>query len=263
MTETADAAPLELPPAPRRVTPRVAKRAWGEAPVRFWWKSAAGVAIVAAVVGWGLVSNELRYRGLMTRGTPIKAAIVEVRGTSRAGYAVPRDDAVEVKLRARLPDGNVLDFQALLEPGSGYAKVGDELPIRVDPQNPRRWAEQREVLPWWRIVAVPALMLLPIALLLLGVAAWRRLRVLRVWRDGARARGVVTEVRHSATAPRSRVIRYTIADGPDRRVFKMLYPTRAGVPAPGDVLNLIVDADRPADSIVAELYAEPQARAGG
>jgi hypothetical protein len=93
--------------------------------------------------------------------------------------------------------------------------------------------------------------------IILAIAGWRRRGVLRTWRDGIRAAGVVVDIKHSAAAPRSRLVRFTFAEGPDRRVLTALYPAGAALPRPGDPLVLLVPLDRPDDAIVADLYARP------
>ena len=54
----------------------------------------------------------------------------------------------------------------------------------------------------------------------------------------------------------SRTLYFTLASAFDKRIFKTLYPTRAGVPQPGDVLHMVALHDRPQRAIVAELYNE-------
>jgi protocatechuate 3,4-dioxygenase beta subunit len=62
-------------------------------------------------------------------------------------------------------------------------------------------------------------------------------------------------LRHrAALAPRSRVCRYTITDGDDRRVFTTLYPTRYGIPERGNVLDMLILPDQPERGIVADFY---------
>jgi hypothetical protein len=55
-------------------------------------------------------------------------------------------------------------------------------------------------------------------------------------------------------APRSRICRYTIIDGDDRRVFPTLYPTRHGEPQRGELLDMILLHDQPGRAIVADFY---------
>lgn len=253
MTQTLSYKPA-LPSAPRQVTHRAARRAWAELPVQMWWKCAAAVLVVAAVVGYDASAGRMRDSALMTRGIPVKATLVEVKQTTRAGFAVVRDDNVPVKLLWRNPDGTDRKVDVVLPPAPGYAKVGEELDIRVDPNDPTRWGEVKELLPWWRVLAVPLILLLPIALLLAALAWWQRRRVLEVWRDGRRADGVVVDSKHAAMSLRSRICRFTYADGRDRRVFKMLYPTRHGVLRKGDPIELIALPDAPHRAVAAELY---------
>jgi hypothetical protein len=259
MTETipTEPPPPTLPEAPRRITRRASRRAWGEAPVRFWWKCAIVVAVVTIYISVYHIHNALRERKLRHEGVPIVATIVEVNGTPRANFAVLRDDNVRVKVSGVLPDGRKLENVPLvLPPAESYAKVGEPLKLVVDPADPEhRWAEaSEEILPWWRVLAVTLFLLLPVILILLALAEWRRRQMLAVWRDGREVDAVVVSSKHSATAPMSRMLYFTIVNGFDKRIFKTLYPTRAGLPRPGDVLHMVALHDRPQRAIVAELY---------
>jgi hypothetical protein len=252
--------PPALPATPRPITPRAARRAWGEAPVRFWWKSALVVALVTLYIAAFHVQSALRQRRLMRAGTPLMATITEVNGTPRANFTVVRDDEVHVKVTGTLPDGKELKDLPLALPASPgrYAKVGAELKLMVDPSDPEhRWAEETdEILPWWRVLAVPLFLLLPVMLILMALAEWRRRQMLAVWREGQALEAVVVSSKHAATAPMSRIVQFTPAHGSDKRVFKTLYPTRAGTPVPGDLLHMIALPNQPQRAIVARLYQE-------
>jgi hypothetical protein len=78
--------------------------------------------------------------------------------------------------------------------------------------------------------------------------------VLRTWRDGEAAEAVALETRQSATAPMSRLLRFTVADSP--RVFTLLYPNRAAVPASGETFSIVHPPKRPDRAIAASLYVE-------
>ena len=71
MTETIPTKPPPptLPEAPRRITRRASRRAWGEAPVRFWWKCAIVVARRKNVL-------RLPNDGVEGGGTTAKAQVV-------------------------------------------------------------------------------------------------------------------------------------------------------------------------------------------
>jgi hypothetical protein len=247
---------LVIPKLPRKVTRRAKRRAWAEMGVEFWWKSAIVIALVAVFVGFFAARDALKLEELIVNGIPVKATLVEVKSTSRPGYAVLRDDDVAVKLRWTANDGRVNEIRAVLPPAQGFARVGESMIIRVDPKNSENWTELSDILPWWRILTIPLLLMLPISIFLFGIAMWMRWRKLQIWRWGRPVEGLVVGTRNASTSPRSRIVRYTFAEGSDKRVFQMLYPMRAGIPAEGDPLQLIVHPRQPERSIAAALYAE-------
>ena len=100
--------------------------------------------------------------------------------------------------------------------------------------------------------------MLPIALLLLAIALLQRMRVLRVWRDGKLCRAIVVDLKNVSTAPRSRLIRYTLVEGSDNRIFKLLLPVRAGLPRDGELIDVLALLDTPGRAIAAKLYADSQ-----
>ena len=260
MTETT-APQLVLPQIPRRVTPRAARRAWAEAPVQFWWKSAIVIAAVAIGVGAGAAWKAVRERWLLENGLEVNAKIIAVRGITRLGYALPRDDNIPVTLRWTKPDGVENLVETSLPMGKGYAKVGEDLPIRVDPDDASNWVEVTDILPWWRVLTIPLLMMLPISILLMAIALIKRWGVLKVWRVGHETDGVVVDLRNASTAPRSRVVRYTVPTSTDKRIFRMLYPIGPGLPQKGETFRLLALRDKPKHAIAAALFADPPGQA--
>ena len=95
-------------------------------------------------------------------------------------------------------------------------------------------------------------LLLPVVALLVIVAFVRRAAVLRVWRNEPSAEAVVVDVKNSAIAPRSRILRLTLKG--DTRVFTTLYPLRAGVPAVGESIWVVAPPAKPNKGVVANLY---------
>jgi hypothetical protein len=242
-----------VPAVPREVTRRAARRAWAELPVQLWWKSALLVLIITGVVAADVAADALHHRRLIRTGTPVQAKLIEVAQTSRAGFAVIRTDTVPVKLQWTNPtDGKTQTVTAVLPPGPGYAKVNELLDIRVSPDDPADWIEATGENPWARMWIT--FMLVPVAVLLFALSWWQRRRVLEVWRNGKRADGIVVSCTHAAMSPASRICRFTYADGRDRRVFKLLYPSRRGVPKKGDTLPLVALQDAPHRAVAAELY---------
>src|SRR5262245_58918431 len=142
-----------------------------------------------------------------------------------------------------------------LEPKAGsFAKVGEELPIRIDPSDLSRWTELTMPQPWSKELRM-VYVLAGLFVLMLLLTMWRRRGVLRVWRDDPLTPAVVVETRHTAIAPASRLVRFTFSEGDDRRVHATLMPARAGVPVAGETFWLICSPDNPSRAIVAELYA--------
>jgi hypothetical protein len=244
-----------LPPVPRPITARAASRAWAEQSVQMWWKSALAVAIVMAGVTAMQLRDHLRRKNLLEHGLPVKATVIELDGRkiSTGSFQPMRDVELPVKLRGTLPDGRPFEFDGNLPTAEGKAQLGADLDLRVDPQDHSRWIEVGKQRPLTQTL-MAVYLLLPVVFLLLALAWWRRNGVLKVWENGRLREAVVVDCRHSPLAPRSRVCRYTLADGEDRRVFQTLYPTRLGVPQRGDVLHMLVLHDQPGRAVVADLY---------
>src|SRR5205814_1709119 len=92
---------------PRAVTPRAARRSWGELPVRFWWMCAAALAVVMLVFAILRILEAQRDRDLVKHGVEVQARILTING---GGGMVLRMSKVKVKLRGRMPDGREVDF---------------------------------------------------------------------------------------------------------------------------------------------------------
>ena len=245
-------APL-LPPRPRPITSLVARRAWGDIHVRFWWLSALAVTGIIAYFTIGQVREALRDREVILHGMSVQATILKAGERDIRGHAVLRDTAHSVVLEAKMPEGNYREFRGTVGPGPGYLKVGETLDIRVDRNNPDVWTDRQEVTPWSRQLTITFIFLPVIAALLLGAVVARR-RLLKVWRNGMPAEGTVVDLRHSAWAPFSRVVRYSLAESRDRRIFSALAPTRFA-PAKGQTVHLLAPADGSSKpTLLARLY---------
>lgn len=256
MTETS-ASQLLIPPTPRAVTRKVFWRSWAEAPVQIWWKSALLVVVVMAFVTFSQVKGYLHDKHLLETGTAIKAQIVELNDRKIAnkggGYKPSRDVENYAKLEGKLPDGQQFVWQGMLPKADGFAELGGMLAIRVDPHDLSQWVEQSEQKELWHpFMAV--FLLAPIVLVLLAYAQWKRMGVVRVWKEGKVRDGYVVDTKHSAMAPRSRILRYNVPDVFDKRVFRMLYPAKYGAFEEGAILTMLVLPDQPGRAIVADFY---------
>src|SRR5688500_12199482 len=260
LTEQADVLvpPPQLHIVPRALTPRARRRSWNELPVRIWVILAVAVTFITA---YFTVSTYLggRYgRWLITNGVPVSAELHRVQGTLDRRQVFRRSDRLQVELNYDVPGHpRVMYAEGALTPLRDQVpvqqvRVGDRVPVRVDPNRPRVWTDLTEPLPWLAEFTI-VLFLLPLLALLAAVALWRRWQVLGVWRKGTVAPAVVVAQKHTAVAPRSRLLRFTLADGTDRRVWSTLVPARLA-PAPGESMWVIFPPGNPARAIVADLY---------
>ena len=245
--------PQELVPPPRQVTARGARRAWGDRRVKFWWVCAVAIAVIAAMIAGERVWATLRERDLIRNGAAVTATVIGMQRSMRVGYTLPRTDSLDVKLKAQLPDGREVLLEGTLPRDSGVVRIGMPLEIRLDPLNPTRWTDRTEMLDWGTELIIP-ISLVPLILVLLGTAIWQRQRVLNVWRHGSPVQGIVHELKHTAMAPLSRLVRYSIA-GPDgKRIFSTFIPSSAGIPAVGETIHLLALSDRADRTVVTKLY---------
>lgn len=240
---------------PRPVTSTGSRRAWGDLRVRFWWLCALALTVAMLLIGSSRVTANFRERDLIQTGIKVTATVVGMDGSTRVGWTQPRSDSHEVRLRARMPDGQTATLTGTLAPGPGVLKIGSELEIKLDPNQPSRWTDRTEPLSWPAELVIP-LSLLPIVILLLAIAMFRRSQVLHVWRHGQPIQAIVHDIRHSAMAPRSRLVRYTIPELADHRIFSTLIPTNTGIPHEGETLDIIAIPNAPQRSVVANLYAQ-------
>lgn len=252
-----------LPPAPlttipREITLRASRRSWNELPVRIWVILALAVALITTFFS---VTKYLagRYeRWLIAEGAPLKADVMWINGTQDKRMEFKRTDRLQAQLGYTPPAGQRLNFvpgwlaQLPDQKPEPVIHVGDQVPIRVDPGNPTVWTDRTQPKPWLVDFTI-VMLLLPLLVLLGLLALFRRMRVLNIWRKGEIGAGVVVDLKQTAIAPLSRVVRFTLADGSDRRVFSTLHPAKEA-PKPGDLMWLLFPPGKPARAIVASLY---------
>ena len=68
--------------------------------------------------------------------------------------------------------------------------------------------------------------------------------------------GTVVDLKQSPIAPHSRVVRFTLNDGDDRRIGSTFFPLIAGELQKGDELLFIVSPTNRTRAIAAELYED-------
>src|SRR5205814_8025297 len=92
---------------------------------------------------------------------------------------------------------------------------GMKIPLYVDPNDPSHWTDRIEIS--WLEDTMVALLLMPTVLLFLAIAFINRMGVLKAWKTGPAIRASVVEIKHSASAPLSRILRMVLANYHDQR----------------------------------------------
>ena len=250
--------PAELSHTPRDVSPRAARRSWNELPVRIWLILAITVAFITLYFTVSKYISGRYERWLITQGLLVDAELNRIQGTREKAQAFKRTDRLFVELNYDVPGRPRMMYvpgwlsQLPDQRPVPLVRVGETIPVRVDANNPTVWTDRTQPLPWIAEFAIVVL-LLPLLIVLGLVALLRRRQVLNVWRQGEAAAAVVVDHKQSATAPFSRVIRFTFADGRDRRVWSTLHPAK-GAPQPGETMWVIFPPGKPGRAVVASLY---------
>jgi hypothetical protein len=242
----------QIAPAPRPITAKARRRSWAEMPVRVWLILTITVAVVTIYFTINRVHEAMQDRWLILHGTDVNAKFTMVNGDPFPKRR-PRNETMQATIEYTINGTTYTpDFSLEAKPGA-FAMVGTIFPIKIDPNDPTQWREVTEPKPWAQELTTLGF-LVPLLALLLAVTILRRRGMLKVWRDGSLLSGEVVEIRQSAIAPRSRIARFILRDGEDRRVWATLVPTSAGIPAKGETIWLIALPNRLGRSIMARLY---------
>jgi hypothetical protein len=226
-------------------------------PVRIWCVMAIVLLVVIIYFTISQILAGAAERAMILNGIPVTADIVQLSGTTNPDAAFHRNEPLATKLRYMLPGEDKPRLESgqlsILSDHESVIHPGDQIALRVDRNDPDHWTDRTEPRSWFVELSVVAI-LLPMVVLLLVIAALQRARILRIWRSGEAAPVTVVEVRQTALAPLSRLLRFTLNDGSSTRVCSVLIPTRAGVPAPGETVTLVMARGVPERAIVAKLY---------
>jgi len=224
--------------------------------VRFWWLAA--LVLLAIALGFALDQGRewANWRRLLRHGQQVAAEVVEVGGVTRNVMMAPN---TPVKLAFEL-QGRPHTVEGTLEGRTEFIRTHDRVPIHVDPADPSRWTALMELPPLGRQL-LAAWITAPLGLALLAVAAVGRGRLLRLFREGQAEFALILHSQHSALAPRSRLVRCTLRDEGDKRIFSVFVPQRRGAdrqhpdnPPRGQGLWIICSGNR---AIAAEWFAPP------
>lgn len=240
------------PPAPRPVNARASSRSWHEGSVRTWMALSLFMLLATGYLAATRLSATITERRILA-GEKITATIRSIQGSTTAGRDYDRFDGFTAELDYTAGGKKYERIQGLVSPGvEGKLSVGSTLEIRVSPNDPTFWIDRvvpRSLVSEFALV----LALLPALFLLLFCMWWSRHRVMAIWRDGIESTAIAVDAKQSTIAPGSRILRYAIADGSDKRVFSVLCPA-AHTPAAGEAFSVIHPPGKPGQAIVAELY---------
>lgn len=241
-----------LPEAPRPLTARARLRSWAESPVRMWLIFGVAFFVAFVVLTWVSARETMRLRWLIDRGQPVTGKVTMI-GLNKDRSA-SRDEAVLVAMEIQLPGRKNTDGVSgnLSRKTGGKVSLGDMVPLRVNPDDLSQWTDLTEAPPW-AVQFTGAYMVLPIWLLGCLGAVWRRSQILATYRDGQQQIATVVGTRKPASAPGSQMIRFTLDEGDDDRVYQCFWPTRLGKLAVDDAIELIVPAN-PTLAVPAKAY---------
>ncbi|MGH7178467.1 MAG: hypothetical protein ACREJC_13900 [Tepidisphaeraceae bacterium] len=252
ISDEPDASPVAPPPRP--ITAGARKRSWSEAPVRLWVVLSILVALITGYFVVTRTATGLRERRLIAHGVQVTAVVEAIDGFDLHKRDFLRDQARMVRLHYDGPDGKRYKDEIVFPPEPDKKiHVDDRVTLRVDPDDPTIMTPLSTPEPWFQKLFV-VLMLAPLLLILLLMVTFRRAGILKIWRDGVAAPAVVLGTDRVAIAPRSQLLRLTLRDGEDRRIFTVLHPTATGTIEKGDEI-WVVHADKNVGrAVVARLY---------
>lgn len=207
--------------------------------MRFWWMAAVLIAAGGLYLSFAEANDWRKSASLIRRGVPVTATVVRVNGDPIPGHNEPGDSAVVLDFDWQGQHRQVQGFLEGRDPDQ-FIPVRSQVPIIIDPQDPSRWTNRQAPVPLAGQLAASAGVLLA-AVVLLGVSALLRRRVLETWRSGPAAEAVVLGRSQTALAPRSWALRCALVEGEDKRVFTVYVPPEA--PAePGQAVWVIFPA---------------------
>ena len=240
------------PAAPRQVTALARRRSWGERRVRAWWIGAA--ALLLLCVGWvgTQVLSSTRDRWLVRHGIKARALILEAGGNNLKGKQYDPGLNLVYKLEVRVPERQPYTVETRLTHQTQPIVTGSEIDLFVDRNDPKKFTDCKEIS--FRSDLIVGLIFLPLGVLCFIRALFLRMSALRAWRYGEEALAVAVDTRRSPIAPLSRIVRFSLRDSRDTRIYSALLPERLGNLEPGEPFWVVGPPGKPEQAVVAALY---------
>lgn len=223
---------------PRATTARVARRAWADPPVRFWWATATALLVIGV---YFVVTRYLDWRQsarLIRSGELVQATVVEADGIARKGNTSAADRPVRLQYEYNRKTYDVGAAYLEGRPSTEAIIVGSTIPIRIDPDQPDHWTPRTEPAPLAHEL-IGGIIALAVALLLFVMSLWARGRVLRTWREAPAIEAKVISARHTALAPRAWSVQCCPTDEADARLLTVFGPANLDVTPGGTVWLLL------------------------
>ena len=236
------------------MTAAARRRSWNEPSVRRWLLLSILVLLTTTYFAWRDVRQAMHERGLIEHGLQVNSTVEGVEGISGdVTRKLTRNEAHTVKLRYTINGRAYITTQELPILVGKYIGAGDSVELRVDPSDPENVTTQTQARPWLASLTVVTL-LVPLLIALVLLTLLQRRRMLRIWQDGELTEGTVIDWHRSGLAPRSIVVRFTLNEGDDRRLFSLVWPVEAGELSSGDTIDLVMPPGEPGRALAAKLY---------
>ncbi len=223
---------------PRELTAAIRRRAWADPMVRFWWLIGAVLLLIALVLAAMSYIEWATLARAVDSGTVVSAKILAVEGDKRVGRTVTSTSPMGMEYTY---NGQKHYVEGTLAGLAKQVRVGDEVPVHIDPKDPENWTVRDTVPPLPQVMIGPILVL-PVAVLCGLISLVGRSGVLRTYQNGPAAEATVATNKQTPLAPRSRAIRCSLTSG--SRMMEVFVPRSAGPLNEGDRLWVILPKGR-------------------